>query len=77
MREVLAAPLADELTARGGLMLSALLHDMAKPATRTVTPEGRVGFMGHDRLGAEMADALMRRLRTSARLREFVVRGVR
>ena len=58
-------------------MLAALLHDMAKPATRGVTPEGRVTFMGHDRVGAEMAEALMRRLRTSARLRDFVVRGVR
>lgn len=75
--DVLAAPLADELTARDGLVIAALLHDMAKPATRAVTPEGRVTFMGHDRVGAEMADALMRRLRTSTRLREFVVRGVR
>lgn len=77
VREVMDAPLADELTSRGGLMLTALLHDMAKPATRAVTAEGRVTFMGHDRLGAEMAEALMRRLRTSARLRDFVVRGVR
>ena len=77
VREVLAAPLADELSSRGGLMLTALLHDMAKPATRMETPEGRVGFPGHDRLGAEMADDLLRRLRTSARLRDTVVRGVR
>ena len=55
----------------------ALLHDMAKPATRAVTPEGRVTFIGHDRLGAEMADDFMRRLRTSTRLREFVDRCVR
>ena len=77
VRAVLDAPLADELTSRGGLMLAALLHDMAKPATRAVTAEGRVTFIGHDRLGAEMAETLMRRLRTSARLRDFVVRGVR
>jgi poly(A) polymerase len=77
VREVLERPLADELDARSALMLGALLHDMAKPATRAVTPEGRVTFMGHDRLGAEMADALMRRLHTSTRLREFVVRCVR
>lgn len=77
VRWALQEPLADELTSRAGLMLAALLHDVAKPATRAVTPEGRVTFMGHDRLGAEMADALMRRLCTSARLREFVVRGVR
>ncbi len=74
--EVLAAPLADELTRGQALGLPALLHDMAKPATRAVTPEGRVTFMGHDRLGAEMADAVLRRLRTSTRLREFVGRCV-
>jgi poly(A) polymerase len=75
--EVLAAPLADELTRGEALGLPALLHDMAKPATRAVTPEGRVTFIGHDRLGAEMADDLLLRLRTSARLREFVARCVR
>ncbi len=77
VRETLAAPLADDLTRGEALGLPALLHDMAKPATRAVTPEGRVTFVGHDRLGAEMADDLMRRLKTSARLREFVVRCVR
>ena len=77
VREVLAVPLADELTSRDALMITALLHDMAKPATHAVTAEGRVTFMGHDRLGAEMADALMRRLRTSTRLRDSVARGVR
>jgi putative nucleotidyltransferase with HDIG domain len=75
--EVLAGPLADELTRRDALLFPALLHDMAKPATRAVTPEGRVTFFGHDRLGAEMAEAVMRRLRTSSRLREFVVACVR
>ena len=77
VRAALAEPLADELDCRSALMFGALLHDMAKPATRAVTPEGRVTFIGHDRLGAEMADALMRRLHTSARLREFVARCVR
>lgn len=76
VREVLGAPLADDLTRGQALGLPALLHDMAKPATRAVTPEGRVTFIGHDRLGAEMVDGLMRRLRRSARLREFVVRCV-
>ena len=77
LRDELSEPLADDLTRGQALLLAALLHDMAKPATRAVTAEGRVTFMGHDRLGAEMADALMRRLHTSARLREFVVRCVR
>ncbi|MGD9697255.1 MAG: HD domain-containing protein [Thermoleophilia bacterium] len=77
VRALLEQPLADDLTRGAGLMLGALLHDMAKAATRAVTPEGRITFMGHDRVGAEMADALMRRLRTSTRLRETVARQVR
>ncbi len=75
--EAMGGPLADDLSCRDALMFPALLHDMAKPATRAVTPEGRVTFMGHDTLGADMADDLMRRLRASARLREFTVRCVR
>ena len=75
--EVLGEPLADELTRRDALMFPALLHDMAKPATHAITPEGRVTFIGHDRLGAEKAADLMRRLHTSARLREFTTDCVR
>ena len=75
--DALARPLADDLTAGQATLYGALLHDMAKPATRAVTPEGRVTFMAHDRAGAEMADALFRRLKTSTRLREFVVLLVR
>jgi tRNA nucleotidyltransferase/poly(A) polymerase len=74
VRGVLDGPLADDLSRGQALALPGLLHDMAKPATRAVTAEGRVTFIGHDRLGAEMTDALMRRLRTSTRLREFVAR---
>ncbi|HTI32091.1 MAG TPA: HD domain-containing protein [Miltoncostaea sp.] len=77
IREVLAEPLADELTRRDALMFPALLHDMAKPATHAITPEGRVTFMGHDRLGAEMVADLMGRLHTSARLRDFTADCVR
>jgi tRNA nucleotidyltransferase/poly(A) polymerase len=70
--EVLARPLADDLTAREGLILAAILHDMAKPATRGELPGGRITFVRHDTLGADMAEALLRRLRTSNRLREMV-----
>jgi hypothetical protein len=58
-------------------MFPALLHDMAKPATHAITPDGRVTFMGHDRLGAEMVADLMGRLHTSARLRDFTADCVR
>jgi len=73
----LAEPLADDLTRGDAVRITALVHDMAKAATRGVTDEGRVTFARHDQIGAGMADALMRHLRTSTRLREFVTNGVR
>jgi putative nucleotidyltransferase with HDIG domain len=69
---VLAEPLADELTRAQGLRFAALLHDIAKPATRRELDDGRVSFVGHDSVGEEMASAILRRMRTSERLREFV-----
>ncbi|MEW6582503.1 MAG: HD domain-containing protein [Actinomycetota bacterium] len=73
----LAEPLADEMTRGHALLLGALFHDVAKPATRAVTPEGRVTFFRHDELGARMADEWLRAMRTSTRLRETVVLLVR
>lgn len=73
--EIIAAlneDLGDGLTRGEALLLGALFHDVAKPATRAVQPNGRVTFFGHDRRGAEMADAWCRRWKTSSRLREFV-----
>jgi putative nucleotidyltransferase with HDIG domain len=68
----LAEPLANELTRGQALRFGALLHDVAKPATRRVTPEGRVTFIGHDSEGAETTAAVLTRLRASERLREHV-----
>ena len=72
LRELLDEPLADELTRMQALRLGALFHDVAKPATRGVLPDGRVTFIGHDSLGAEVVERIFRRLHTSERLRTFV-----
>ena len=72
LRTVLDEPLADELTRGEALRLGALLHDVGKPATRAVRPDGRITFMGHDRVGREMIRELCRRLRTSDRLAQFL-----
>jgi putative nucleotidyltransferase with HDIG domain len=69
---VLAEPLADELTRGGALRWGALLHDAAKPATQTPHPDGGFGFPGHDKQGAELARAVLGRLRASERLRAHV-----
>jgi putative nucleotidyltransferase with HDIG domain len=68
----LAEPLANELTRGQALRFGALLHDVAKPVTRRVTSEGRVTFIGHDAVGADMAADVLARLRASERLREHV-----
>jgi putative nucleotidyltransferase with HDIG domain len=72
VREVLDEPLADELTRGQALRFGALLHDIGKPATHDVRDDGRVTFLGHDRLGEEMVGQVCRRLRTSERLSRFL-----
>ena len=72
VRALLAEPLADELTRGGGMRFAALLHDAAKPLTRGMRPDGRVTFVGHDAEGARLARDVLRRLRASARLADYV-----
>ena len=46
------------------LCLAVLLHDIAKPPCRTIDEDsGRIRFNGHDAMGAEMAETILRRLR--------------
>jgi putative nucleotidyltransferase with HDIG domain len=45
------------------LCLAVLLHDIGKPTTFTVDPDGRIRFNGHDALGARLAEEILRRLR--------------
>jgi poly(A) polymerase len=44
------------------LRLAALLHDVGKPKTRSISPEG-VQFHHHEVVGARMAEDILRRLR--------------
>jgi poly(A) polymerase len=69
---------AIELEPRYGLeadltvRLAALLHDIGKPGTRELLPDGRVAFHLHEAVGAKMA----RRRLTALRFPNDVVRGV-
>ena len=48
------------------LALAVLLHDIGKPATYSYDQaEDRIRFNGHDRIGAEMADTILHRLKYS------------
>ena len=59
------------------LVLAVLFHDVAKPVTARVDPTGRIRFNEHDRIGAEMTEAIMRRLRFSGAEIEATVEMVR
>jgi len=56
--------------------LAALLHDVAKPRARQLV-QGQGTFYGHDKLGAEMADTFLQRLRFPNADREWVIRLIR
>lgn len=49
------------------LKLAALLHDIAKPQTKTFDRSGRMRFFGHAELGADIAESILRRFRFSSR----------
>ncbi len=72
VRALLAEPLGDDLTRGDAMRFAALLHDAAKPATRAYRPDGRVTFVGHDSEGAELARDVLRRLRASQRVADYV-----
>jgi poly(A) polymerase len=59
------------------LVFSVLFHDIGKPPTSLVDGEGRIRFNGHDRIGAEMTEAVMERLRFSRAEIEATVEAVR
>ena len=48
------------------LRLAALLHDIGKPKTRSLLPDGRVAFHHHDVVGAKLAKTRLRALRFPA-----------
>src|SRR5436190_4256598 len=59
------------------LVLSVLFHDIGKPPTSSVDENGRIRFNGHDRVGAEMTEAIMQRLRFSRAEIDATVEAVR
>ncbi|MEY3479322.1 MAG: hypothetical protein RIQ71_97, partial [Verrucomicrobiota bacterium] len=61
-----------------GVVLSVLFHDIGKPPTfRYHADEDRIRFSGHDRVGAEMTERVMTRLRFSRADTERTVEAVR
>lgn len=59
------------------LKLAALLHDIAKPVTKTTEASGRIRFLGHHTEGAEIARNVLTRLRFGNKGVEHVAAMVR
>ena len=71
-----AEVVSDGHTRRTILKLAALLHDIAKPQTKTLEPDGRTRFFGHSEQGAEIAERRLNSLRLSNRGASMVSRMV-
>ena len=56
---------------------TALLHDIAKPVTQSESEEGRIHFYGHEKIGADMAQQILQRLRFPNVEIEAIVQTVR
>ena len=54
------------------LKLAALLHDVAKPETKEVHPDGKMRFLGHPVKGAVTTKKILKRLRSSSKATESV-----
>jgi len=54
-----------------------LLHDIAKPATVSAGEDGRIHFYGHEKIGANMSETILERLRFSREEIDTIVSTVR
>jgi poly(A) polymerase len=57
---------------RPAVRWAALLHDAGKPLTRGLSPGGEVQFIGHERVGADLANRVLLRLNADKSLRSRV-----
>ena len=76
METYFAEEVGDGFSRRTVLKLAGLLHDIAKPQTKGPDKTGRIRFLGHSELGAEMVAERLTQLRFSARTVSMVARMV-
>lgn len=76
LRQPLADYCAEQLVERRSrkslIKLAALLHDVGKPSSRQVHPDGEIWFLGHEQTGVKLTEGIVERLRLSHRESEMV-----
>ena len=55
-----------------GLMLSALCHDLGKPASTTVEADGRLHAFGHEQAGVAVTEQFLSRITREKKLKQYV-----
>ena len=61
--EMLSNVLEHEISAKEVLKLASLIHDIGKPLTKELDKNGNVHFINHEKISADIAEKLCRRLR--------------
>lgn len=72
LRERLGREIEAGVTEAAILKLLGFLHDIGKPETRSMQPDGRVRFLGHEQAGLPILDRLCERLRLGRRATSLV-----
>ena len=67
----------DKMNTPPEVRLAGLLHDIGKPATIKKYPNGKVSFIGHEKIGAEISERILRKWRLPRRTISTVVTLVR
>jgi tRNA nucleotidyltransferase/poly(A) polymerase len=81
-KALLNAPVANFTNGWGLVKLGCLLHDIGKPATWDIiehkdNPEGKHTFLGHEKVGEDMTDTLLKRWKLSGELTGVIKKLVR
>jgi len=76
LRACLQQPIDGGLTNQTALRMGALFHDVGKAETQTIEEDGRIRFLGHDAVGAQLAGRRLRQLRLSNELVQAVTQIV-
>jgi tRNA nucleotidyltransferase/poly(A) polymerase len=79
---LLNAPVANMTNGWGLVKLGCLLHDIGKPATWEIiehkdNPDGKHTFLGHEKVGEDLTDALLKRWKLSGELSTLIKKLVR
>ncbi|HEY9776717.1 MAG TPA: HDIG domain-containing metalloprotein [Planktothrix sp.] len=77
VRESAESELAFAVSKLAATKLACLLHDIGKPQTWEIQPDGRHSFFGHDKIGADMCEVIAERMKWASSVSKLIVHLVR